>query len=361
MRIRWEVGGVAGKEGLPYATADGTYDAWPVPGTAVDRWYLQPDGALAPTPPTIADGEARATSSYRYDPDDGRASTFDGGSGDAWLRHPDQVWETPTEGTALTFTTPPATETRLYAGNGSVDLWMGSTAADTDVEVVLTEVRPDGHEVYVQSGWLRASRRHLDDDRSTELAPFSTHLEEDAEALPAGELVPVRIALFPFAHAVRPGSQLRLSIEAPGGNQVFWEFTDLPTDATNTIGHSVGHPSSVALPLIDDPAVVDALPEDAPSCEVAGVTVQAQSLRNQPCRDDRPPRRATGVTLEHGPGRGLVTVRLDGPAAVAGRGRPRPVRHHLLRAGDDDDRSGGGTTEVILDGLLARACRSPRW
>ena len=41
--------------------------------------------------------------------------------------------------------------------------WITSTTPDTDIEVTITEVRPDGNEVYVQSGWLRASHRALGD------------------------------------------------------------------------------------------------------------------------------------------------------------------------------------------------------
>ena len=46
---------------------------------------------------------------------------------------------------------------------------------DADVEVNLSEVRPDGQEMYVQSGWLRASHRALD-PKSTELWPEHTLL-----------------------------------------------------------------------------------------------------------------------------------------------------------------------------------------
>lgn len=297
IRLRYEVGGVAGREGAPYATAERTYDAWPIPGTTAQRWFLQPDGALAPTAPTaVADDTARATSSYRYAPDEIRPPTFDGPTDALWKRHPDVHWTSPAEDTALTFTTPRATGTSIYAGTGSVDLWVGSTAADTDLEAVITEVRPDGQEVYVQSGWLRASHRALDPARSTALRPWPTHHEEDAAPIPSGELVPVRLALFPFAHVVRPGSRLRLSIEAPGGNQPLWDYSELPGEATNTVGHSAGRPSSVALPLVSDPGAVAALPRTAPSCSVPGVTTQAQSLRNQPCRADRSPRRPGAVT-----------------------------------------------------------------
>ena len=60
---------------------------------------------------------------------------------------------------SLSWITAPLTRTTAIAGPGSVDLTLASTAADTDLEVTVSEVRPDGTEVYVQSGWLRASHR----------------------------------------------------------------------------------------------------------------------------------------------------------------------------------------------------------
>ena len=48
---------------------------------------------------------------------------------------------------------------------------------DTDLQVTLSEVRPDGNETYVQNGWLRASHRKLDARRSTPFDPFPTHLQ----------------------------------------------------------------------------------------------------------------------------------------------------------------------------------------
>ena len=62
----------------------------------------------------------------------------------------------------------PATE--VMAGTGSVDLWLESTVDDADLEVNLTEVRPDGKEMYVQSGWLRASYRKLGPRRDRAVA-----------------------------------------------------------------------------------------------------------------------------------------------------------------------------------------------
>ena len=52
-------------------------------------------------------------------------------------------------------------------GKGKTLRWEGlGRATDTDIQVTLSEIRPDGQETYVQSGWLRASRRVLDRARA---------------------------------------------------------------------------------------------------------------------------------------------------------------------------------------------------
>ncbi|MEM1333905.1 MAG: CocE/NonD family hydrolase C-terminal non-catalytic domain-containing protein, partial [Actinomycetota bacterium] len=138
------------------------------------------------------------------------------------------------------------------------------------VEVSLTEILPDGSEVYVQSGWLRASHRALD-ATSTELRPTHTHLVDDAAPLnPPGEFDEVRVELFPFAHVFRAGSQLRLTIDAPGGDRAVWELVTIADGEEVTIGTGGAIASSVVLPVIPG---VDA-PADAPACG---------SLRGQPC------------------------------------------------------------------------------
>ena len=82
-------------------------------------------------------------------------------------------------------------------GAGSLDLTIAASAADTDLEVTLTEVRPDGTEIYVQSGWLRASMRALDEAASTDLEPVPTFAEDDAQPLVPGEAVDVSVPSSP--------------------------------------------------------------------------------------------------------------------------------------------------------------------
>ncbi|WP_426572129.1 CocE/NonD family hydrolase [Aquihabitans sp. McL0605] len=349
--IRWENGGVAGKEGAPYSTVTTSYPSWPIPTAAAERWFLQPDGALAKTAPTVAATEARGASSYTYDPTTKRNTTFDGSTDAMWTSHPDVHWLPLTEGNSLSFVTPAFTSKVPYAGGGSADLWVKSTAADTDFEVTLTEVRPDGQEVEIQSGWLRASRRALDTAASTELRPRHTFQAVDAAPLPTGAYVPVRIELFPFAHIVRPGSRLRLNIEAPGGNQPFWAFSTLPGTATNTIAHSATMPSSVVLSKLSDNRVPFFSPSAAPSCAVSGVTTQSQSLRNQPCRTYLPARTPTAVTATVQGNQ--VQVAWQPPPAWPSGAALAGYRVTVAPGGDTVDVPAGSTTATYTGGANA--------
>ncbi|MDQ2827217.1 MAG: CocE/NonD family hydrolase, partial [Actinomycetota bacterium] len=283
VRVKWENGSVPGREGEPFAPVVTRFAAWPPPQITAQKLYLQPDGALADQPSAVPDSSARASSSYIYDPDTKRGHSFDGKTDQMWVPHPDVHWNVLSEGNALSYLSAPYPKRAAYAGQGSVDLWLRSSAADTDLETTITEVRPDGHELLIQSGWLRASHRKTDPARSTELVPYQDHQRADAAPLPADQFTKVRVELFPFAHVFRPGSRLRLNIEAPGGNQPFWAFETLPGTSVNSIGHSAGMASRVVLPRLPD-AEVPPVPDALPACELAGVTTQAVSLRGQPCR-----------------------------------------------------------------------------
>jgi hypothetical protein len=72
----------------------------------------------------------------------------------------------------------------------------------------------------------------------------------------------------------REGSQLRLIVDSPGGDRPLWKFDSIDTGdtTTNVVGHSVGHPSSMVLPVVD---LGDDAPTELPPCP---------GLRGQPCR-----------------------------------------------------------------------------
>jgi predicted acyl esterase len=197
--------------------------------------------------------------------------------GNSWDLLPEVDWQPLVDGTAAAWATPPLDGDVTIVGPGSVDLWLRSSAEDTDVQVTHSEVRPDGLETYVQSGWLRASHRALDEKASSELDPRPTHLEADAAPLPAGEFNLLRVGIFPVAHVFRAGSRIRVSVEAPGGDRDIWSFdTPLTGGAvTNEISHTAAQPSKVVLGVVDGVEP----PPGLPPCP---------GLRGQPCRSYAP-------------------------------------------------------------------------
>ncbi|MCR9165588.1 MAG: CocE/NonD family hydrolase [Nannocystaceae bacterium] len=257
--------------GAPQGTFDATFDQWPPADTQALRLYFQADGSLATTPPADED----AASMFEHDPDEGQRSTLAPGSGE-WDLLPEYDWPLPATGRGMVFDSDPFTEDTVMVGHGSVDLWIQSTADDADIEVTISELRADGQEMYVQSGWQRASLRELSDE-ATELRPVKTFLEADAAPLPEGEWTLVRVELMAFGHVFREGSALRLIIDTPGASRTGWKFAlqDLPAGTTHSVAHSAMNASSIVLPVIPGLEV----PTDLPPCP---------SLRGQPCRAIEP-------------------------------------------------------------------------
>jgi putative CocE/NonD family hydrolase len=190
------------------------------------------------------------------------------------------AWKNPAApGTTVVYTTPALSRDAEFLGSGSADLWISSTAADTDVQVTLSEVRPDGQEMYVENGWLRLSDRRLDPRRSTPLRPYHPYRRADVEQLTPGKPVAARIEMLPFDHVFRAGSAIRLSIDAPGG----W-FQITPLAATNTLYHQPGMDSKLVLGWLPGASAHAPLP----ACD---------SLLNQPCRPSAEPAPQGSLTI----------------------------------------------------------------
>ncbi len=334
VRVLFENGaGDPNNLGAPIGDYSVSFPSWPPPDAVPTSWYFQPDQTLAATAPGIADSDGKAYTSYVYDPTAKPATDFHGSTSDIWGAHPAFDWRALPLGKALAFDGPPLAHTTVTAGPGSVDLWLRSTAPDTDVEVTLSELRPDGQEIYVQNGWLRASHRALDPS-STALQPVHPDTSASAQPLPAGQFVSARVALFPFAHIFRAGSRVRITVEAPGGNRPFWSFGDLPASGTvvNDVGHSLGMPSQLVLPVIPNPPA--GIPAAYPPCG---------SVRGEPCRaivSDGAPTAARGdgqrdgrdrVVGAPGAARGRLDRRLSPRRRTRRRNRRRTARGDIGR------------------------------
>jgi putative CocE/NonD family hydrolase len=173
---------------------------------------------------------------------------------------------------SLHFTTAPLEGDLIAYGSASVDLWLSVSSADADIQVTLTDVRPDGSEMFVQRGWLRLSNREVDPDRSTPLRPVPVDRPESLRPLEPGEPVLARVEINKFAHAFRAGSRLRIWIEAPsawGG----YDFSSYALSAHIKVWHDARHPSVLRLGTLPGWTV----PAGWPTCG---------SVLGQPCRPD---------------------------------------------------------------------------
>jgi predicted acyl esterase len=102
-------------------------------------------------------------------------------------------------------------------------LWAQADGADDmDVFVAIQKIDCDGNEVPfvfyslnengpVALGWLRASHRELDSERSRPEQPFHTHRRE--QLVSAEEVVPLEIEIWPSSTRFAAGERLRVVVQ----------------------------------------------------------------------------------------------------------------------------------------------------
>ena len=142
---------------------------------------------------------------------------------------------------------------------------MRSSTPNVDLQATISEVRPDGKETFVQSGWVRGNERKLDAAKSTPLEPVLSLRAADVSPLPADRFVQVTIPLYYEGHVYRAGSRIRVTISAPNGDQPIWSFGETraaPARRRSRSRYSKRMPSRLVLPVVpgverpDRPAAV---------------------------------------------------------------------------------------------------------
>lgn len=260
--------GATTEVGAPEGSFEMAFEAWPPPSTDPRRFYFNADGSLTPAAPAAAEG----ASSFLLDPGAGKRVILPPGE-DLMDLLPGFDWKPPAAGFAASFESAPLAEDLVMLGTGSVDLWVRSPVDDADIEVTLSEARPDGKEMFIQNGWLRASLRKVAPE-ATELWPEPTFKGEDEALLVPGEWTQVRVGIAGFSHVFRKGSRVRIAVDTPGDSRARWQFAlkEFPGEVRYDIGHSSAYPSSVVLPVLKGATTAAPLPP-------------CPSLRGQPCRD----------------------------------------------------------------------------
>jgi predicted acyl esterase len=123
-------------------------------------------------------------------------------------------------GDGVTFMTAPLNETMEITGPIAAKLFVSSSTSDADLFLILRVFSPDLKEVVFQGaidphtpiaqGWLRASHRKLDPERSLPFRPYHSHDVE--QPLSEGEVVELDIEIWPTSIVVPPGHRIALTI-----------------------------------------------------------------------------------------------------------------------------------------------------
>jgi putative CocE/NonD family hydrolase len=144
---------------------------------------------------------------------------------------------------ALVYTSKPLTKAIEVTGPMSATLWAASDAKDTDWNVMLLDVFPDGHAERVQDGVVRA-RFRKGYDREVFLRPGSVERYD--------------IDLWFTSRVFRPGHRIRVTVSSA----LFPKYDrNLNTGGSNErdstfivahqrLVHDAAHPSRVVLPVI---------------------------------------------------------------------------------------------------------------
>jgi predicted acyl esterase len=229
--------GAGGAPGAPVARFEQSFARWPqgTPG----RWELG-DGA------------------FKLDPSARPATSFTGntGPGGLWGAAPAYRWLPNPAGTAVSWATEPLTASTVVIGAGAVSASIKASAANVDLQVSISELRPDGRETFVQNGWLNTAQRKLDPRRSTTLEPVLSRRARDLSTLPRGRFTPVVVPLYYQGHAYRAGSRIRVTVSAVGGDQPVWSFAGVPKRTAQVSVRG----AKLSLPVVPGVAVPTPLP-----------------------------------------------------------------------------------------------------
>ncbi len=181
-------------------------------------------------------------------------------------------------GEGIRLTSPPLKSQTEITGPMALKLFLSSSTTDADLFVTVQAWSPDGKEVEFQGtvdphtplaqGWLRASHRKLDPEKSLPYRPFHTH--DDKMPLRPGQIVELDVEIWPTCIVLPEGFTVSIDIrgkdfERPGedANPAFpsrgsgpW-YHDHPQDRPKDIFggattlHTGGtHQSYLLLPVI---------------------------------------------------------------------------------------------------------------
>lgn len=140
-------------------------------------------------------------------------------------------------------------------GTGAAHIFAEIDQPDTNFILRLWDYAPNGKRQLITTGYLKASHRELDEERTTHGSPYHPHTR--AVPVEPGKIEEYIIRLYPFAASFQPGH--KLTVELSNAEPLSDEHNSLlPPDAFHLpVGRPVAHkiyrdaqhPSRLVLPF----------------------------------------------------------------------------------------------------------------
>ena len=155
----------------------------------------------------------------------------------------------------LSWSTPVFTEATEMIGTGAAHIFAEIDQPDTNFILRLWDYAPNGKRQLITTGYLKASHRELDEERTTHGSPYHPHTR--AVPVEPGKIEEYVIRLYPFAASFQPGH--KLTVELSNAEPLVDDHNSLlPPDAFHLpVGRPVAHkiyrdaqhPSRLVLPF----------------------------------------------------------------------------------------------------------------
>jgi uncharacterized protein len=226
-------------------------DDWPLLRARATKYYLHAEHAANSlrgdgTLTTQAPNSTEAADHYTYDPANPVPTIGGPLCCDATHLPPGPRDQRPAEARddVLVYTTDAFPRDTEVTGPITLDVFVKSSAVDTDLTGKLVDVWPDGFAQNLTEGILRASYRNS---------------QSKPELLNPGQIYQLTISLWSTSNVFLKGHRLRLEVSSSNFPRFdrnlntgrSGEFETHWTSATNTILHDADHPSALVLPVVE--------------------------------------------------------------------------------------------------------------
>ncbi len=231
--VRYYVMGAAGERGAPGNQWREAKD-WPPPARSTS-YFLHDDGKLAPDASSVT----RGSTSYASDPKQPMSmpGTSFPGARDA------RPFEA--QGEVRTWTTDVLRNPVEWTGEVTAEIFVSSTARDTDFILRVSDVYPDGRSMLLMDYPMRARYREGFDKQKLlgpgEVAKLSWHIGFTSIIFNKGHRIRVTVA--------STGAPLYEPNNQTGGPQAF-DWMKTTQSAINTIWHDKAHASRIIAPVL---------------------------------------------------------------------------------------------------------------